>query len=351
MKQPQQLLTASRIATYLGCQRRHFYRYEIGLDTESHSEALRFGTAWHTAMELRAEGVPYDDIGVTMTTHLDGLPWVQINVMLAGYYRLYGDGGQQDLDYEPLLTEEEFTHSIDGSRAFKAGGKIDKVVRLPDGRSALMEHKTTSDSLDDDSGYWLRMRNSVQNYQYGGATIRAGWDIHSIIYDVVRKPTIRPLSSVPCLDEDGRKIIVGPDGERLIKSNGEPYASVPKNVDGHALTREETLEEYAERLLADVLMRPDFYYARREIPILHDDLMAFEAQRQEIAKEILHKRSRERLHPDRPRELAWFKNVSQMSCQSCPFSGFCLQNIPVDPANPPVGFIVGEQNPELETVE
>lgn len=337
----QQLLTASRIATYLACQRRHYYRYEIGLTDENPSDALRFGTAWHKAMELRATGMSYDDTMEAIAPDLNGLPFVQLAAMLAGYWREYEN------DYTVLLNEEEFTHSIEGIRAFRAAGKLDKIVELPNGRHALMEHKTTAQSIAPDSDYWLQMRNSVQNYQYAGAAIRAGWQLSSIIYDVVRKPTINPRESVPVLDEEGRRVIVDANGDRLLKANGEPYATMPKSG-GTALTQAETLEDYAQRLVQDTMDRPEFYYARREVPILIDDVLAFEQQRQEAAKEILYKRQRARKFPERPGEFAWLKNVSQMNCQSCQFSGICLNNISVDPENPPAGFVVGERHPELE---
>ena len=44
----------------LTCPRKHFLRYEIGMQPAVKSEALRFGTAWHRAMEARWRGADYD---------------------------------------------------------------------------------------------------------------------------------------------------------------------------------------------------------------------------------------------------------------------------------------------------
>jgi hypothetical protein len=36
-----------------------------------------------------------------------------------------------------------------------------------------------------------------------------------------------------------------------------------------------------------------------------------------------------------------------MTCRFCEFGSFCMQNIAVDPVQPPAGFAVGQTNPEL----
>jgi hypothetical protein len=51
-----ELLTASRMAALLACPRKHFWRYELGLRRTVDADALRFGSAWHRAMEARWSG-------------------------------------------------------------------------------------------------------------------------------------------------------------------------------------------------------------------------------------------------------------------------------------------------------
>jgi hypothetical protein len=44
------------MAAMLACPRRHYWRYECGLRRDEGTEALRFGSAWHRAMEAMAKG-------------------------------------------------------------------------------------------------------------------------------------------------------------------------------------------------------------------------------------------------------------------------------------------------------
>ena len=126
--------------------------------------------------------------------------------------------------------------------------------------------------------------------------------MQKVIYDVTRKPSIR------------------------VKQN-------------------ESIAEYAVRLADDTQARPEFYYQRREVTVLDQDLEQFLVQRLAIARMILYYRqsARKLAQP----EWAWVRNCNGMTCRCCEYSSFCLQNLTVDVANPPVGFKLGEKNPEL----
>ena len=63
----------------MGCPRRHFWRYELGLKTDAESHALRFGSAWHAAMEGRWQGLPLDG---ALEMALKGMAFEEIDVML-----------------------------------------------------------------------------------------------------------------------------------------------------------------------------------------------------------------------------------------------------------------------------
>ena len=74
---------------------------------------------------------------------------------------------------------------------FDVVGVIDGLGQLHDGRLVLLEHKTTSDSVEPDSDYWVRLRYNNQICQYVLAARSLGWDVEQILYCVARKPTIR----------------------------------------------------------------------------------------------------------------------------------------------------------------
>lgn len=294
------LLTASRQSALLRCPRLHYWRYEVGLKHETESVALRFGSAWHLAKEARSKGADYETAlaaALPESVELDELSVATLGGLLAGYYKHYAN----DTLIKEMHREVEFSGALNGSRTFTVAGKIDGLAVLHDGRLALVEDKTTSDSLDAGSDYWLRLRWNSQLFQYILAAQELGWDVACCIYDVVRKPSIRQ------------------------KQN-------------------ETVEQFGERLFADTQERPEFYFARREVPIIQSDLEEFKEQRLTLSRMILHSRNAEKRF-DKP-ERAWARNVSEITCRTCSYQSFCLQNISVDTAHPPAGFKI-EFNPEL----
>ena len=295
-----ELLTTSRMACLLACPRKHYWRYEVYLQRDTDALALRFGSAWHDAMEARWQGECYDDaLGMALATdrELDEAMVATVAGLLAGYYARW-----QSDPVTVVEPEREFRYALRGSRSFDLAGKIDGLGHLHDGRLVLVEHKTTASDVGSGSDYWLRLRANPQVMQYVLGARAIGWDVDTVLYDVTRKPTIR-------------------------------------------VRKDETPEEYGERLAADCAERPDFYFARREVPILEDDLAEHRVEQQVLARSILGCRAEARTAA-RP-EHGWPRNLSEMSCKLCEYSSFCLQNIVPDPAMPPAGFKVGRRNPEL----
>ena len=311
MKNRPDTLTASRMAALLACPRKHYWRYEVCLQTTEQAHALRFGSAWHNAMECRWKGMDYEAalsavIEAADSLHgFDELDCATLAGMLAGYYAHYTGDAECVQSLQP---EIEFRNPIAGSRTFDACGKLDGLGTHKDGRLILLEHKTAGEDIAPDSEYWLRLRFNQQISQYVLAAREAGWGISTVLFDVVRKPTIRQ------------------------RQNESP-------------------EEYGNRLVADIRVRPEYYFARREVPVLDTDLAEFAVQRLELSRLILNLRAASRKltrenNSARPCQ-AWPRNCGAFTCQGCEFKPFCLQNLTPDPANPPAGFKVGVANPEL----
>lgn len=299
-----ELLTASRMTCLLACPRKHYLRYEIGLKAKSDSAPLRFGSAWHHAMEARWNGLDAAAAfqrAIELATDFSEIEVATLQGMLKGYFDEYAE---REI-VQTLHPETEFRYPLAGSRSFDVAGKIDGLAVLKDSRLSLFEHKTSGEDIAPDSEYWTRLRFNPQIYQYVLASRALGWDVQYVIYDVARKPSIRQ------------------------KQN-------------------ETAEAFAERLYADTRERPEFYFARREVPILDQDVCEFEVQRLALSKQILFFRSAAR--SARKTEHGWPRNCGGMTCRYCEFEGFCMQNISVDPAQPPAGFVVASQNPELSAV-
>jgi len=288
-------LSASRMATMLACPRKHFLRYELGLSAIQKAHALRFGTMWHTVMEMRWKGHSIDDsLSFTAEGNHDAseLDLATLRGLATGYFALRDFASEPVASIEP---EVEFRLPLMGSRTFEVVGFIDGIGTMKDGRKAMVEHKTTGEDISPSSDYWLRLRHNSQVFQYVLAARALGHDVTTILYDVTRKPSIRQRQG-------------------------------------------ETVEQFGNRLADDTRMRPEFYFARREVPILQNDLDAFESHRIQISRMILSTRQSEKRLARR--EDAWIRNCGAMSCQGCEFAPFCLVNAEIDQSNPPIGFYI-----------
>jgi hypothetical protein len=262
-----------------------------------------------------------------------------------GYYSRY----QDDNVIHDIHPEIQFRMPIERSLTFDSAGKIDGIGTLQDGRCCLIEHKTSGEDIAPDSDYWMRLRFNPQIYQYVDAARKLGYDVATIIYDVTRKPSIKQKESVPVLDACGLKTIIGADGSRVWKKDGAPKQTAESAKGEYTLSVPETAEEFGDRLAQDTKERPEFYFARREVTVLDDDIEQFVEQRLNLGKMILYFRSSAKRQ--KKAEWAWPRNCNGMTCRSCEYMGFCLANVTVDVEQPPAGFKAGVYNPELTTKE
>jgi PD-(D/E)XK nuclease superfamily len=335
------VLTASRMVCALQCLRKHYWAFEVGLQRKQSGLAQRIGSAWARALEARAKGASYEDAlaaAIPEGIDLDNYTLAIIAALLAGYFRYY----QKDT-IAKMHPEEEFHFEL-GFGDFTAGGKLDGLGTKKNRSSFILESKTTNDSIAPDAQYWMRLKFNMQILQYTDAAIRNGWEIQEVIYDVTRKPQIRP-KEVKEIDKDQIPIVRDMQGNRVIKKNGEPKATADKAKGEFVNSHVETPEEFSDRLLKDTIERPEFYFARREVPITETDLEQFRAQRFSIAHMILSARARQ-AECDPP-EAAWPRNVLESTCTYCQYKSFCLQNHEIDLNNPPEGFSIEAFNPEL----
>jgi len=292
-------MTASRQSCIQNCPMRHFWCYELGIRPAKTAAPLRMGTLWHQAMEwiasledpqkaypLLHQAIDEADYPDDLTRETDRHTLCNL---LAGYLWRWGGTG-----VKVLACEEEFVmplyHPATGeASAWQVAGKRDKRILL-DGRELVMEHKTSSEDLSPESEYWTRLQMDPQISVYVLSCRMAGGAVDSVLYDVTRKPTIR-------------------------------------------LRQKETPEEFGKRLLSDIQERPDYYYARREIPRLVSDLDQARSDLWAYAELIEH--FREHGH--------WPRNTS--ACNRfgrCPYWDLCANGYAAGEALPD-NFVVAER--------
>ena len=330
------ILTASSMACALRCPRRYWYDNILGLKEVTPSEALRIGTAVHNGGEARAKGLDFEAQYKAALTGGTLDEWMAAKVfgILGAYDKKYGE--TEDADCAAMEPEVKFTDPIDGSRTFEQQGKVDGLAVLKDGRRVVWERKTTSDDVGETSDYWDRLKFNIQLLAYAAWVHHSTGELPTCVYDVIRKPQLQPKSNVPELDENGQPIVLDANGQRCIKRDGQPKktadAAKGERIAGHP----ETPDEYGSRILEAMGAEPERYFARREVTITADMLAEFKRERLGVCRMLLHFASEAR-RSERP-EYAYPRACNPDNCRSCPFSGVCLNRIPVDEKSVPEGF-------------
>jgi hypothetical protein len=276
------LLTHSREACFKTCPRKHLWQYGIGIRPAHGSDPLRMGSAFHYGLEALKAGQSEDEAAAhAMYQEAECPPWLTpeefaverwtVAGMVRGYARRYAG----DLIVEYVAVEQSFSLPIRNpvtgreTPSFRSGGKIDGICKLPDGRLAIMEHKTAGEDLAPDSDYWRRLLMDSQISRYYLAARELGYEVQTTIYDVTRKPLIRP---------------------KAVAKADRAWATSQGNYLGLPLTEtcpeRETPEMYSARLVKDMADRPEWYFARMEIPRLEADLDEFRMEQWTIQRAI-----------------------------------------------------------------
>ncbi len=271
------VLTNSEIRTFRRCQREWFFAYSLKRRPRRDAEPLRFGTLLHKALEAwwRTADDRYGAAVEAVEAYVDADEFdrVKAEELMLGYTARWMNEPLTAIGVE-VEFRVEMVNPATGhtSRTFDLGGKIDVIVEEAGRRKLVVEHKTTSEDISLGSDYWRRVSatdSQVSAYLAGARA--AGFDVQGCLYDVLRKPGIRP-SEVSIRDEDGTAIVLDAVGQRVRTKDGKKWRETGDKDQGFTVQkRPETPEEFRERLRADILARPDRYYARGEFVRLEAD--------------------------------------------------------------------------------
>lgn len=231
-------------------------------------------------------------------------------------------------EHEVLFVEREFTFALvnpeteASSRTFLEAGKIDAGLRSKrTGQIKILEHKTTIDSIESDSTYWGKLAMDSQISKYLLAARHDGFeDINTVLYDVIRKPAQRPRG-VPVQDVDGLAIVLDGNGQRVRTKSGTWRQSGNAELSYVMQTREETPEEFRDRILETLRGDRALYFTQREIPRLDTDLLEYMNDAWALSQQILYYRSR-KLWPRNPQACTAFG--------TCEFFTLCMGRDRVD---------------------
>lgn len=356
-----QPLTVSRLRAFRMCGRNYEYKYLVGLVPNRESEALVTGRLFHQALHEIATGQSIDVaiesvwsyFGAAIEQAEDAdearalaIQDVTIRTLLHGYQWRWGNDPIQILASEKRAPRRPLTNPATGrtSRRWHLDGVIDKLIYYR-GSEMVMEHKTTSQSIDSDSPYWRRLQLDAQISQYVIIARELGLEVQSVLYDVVRKPTIKP-KTVALADGRDLKIVLDQGGERVLNKNGSPRQTGDTKLGYTLQVRPETAEEYAKRIAKDIEVNYDNYFRRIEVARTEDELKAHMADAWNDALAISDARKRGHFCRDTDR------CITPLTNHRCPFLPICTAGTQsIDKANPPEGYHLGQQDPELTQQE
>lgn len=213
------------------------------------------------------------------------LDWAKIFGLMVGYDVRWGAAGWTTLELEqtyqlPIVNPKTGRKS----NTFSQAGKLDGVVEFS-GRRYILEHKTTSEDVSDPSSpYWQRLAIDAQVSAYVLSQWQAGTKPDGTLYDVIRKPTIRP-KTIPA-GKPGRDEAANLG--TLQELAGGTYFGFA--VGEEPIGTEETPELFARRLAYDTAARPQFYFARRVISRLDQEVVEWAQELYDVSQSIAHAR-------------------------------------------------------------
>lgn len=280
---------------------RWLYRWVLGYRTLRYSPALDIGSLVHRGLESVYGAEAHGDVDVAVGTmrayreeNYPGADPGDAETAFAiaegavrGYWAVHG---AKDAAWKVVAVEQGFWKP----KGLPTAGRIDMVVEVGEQNGDdvrglwLVEHKTAG-SIDEDYVRELSMDPQVQDYILGARAAPWGKKVRGVIYNVIRKPSIRPKQG-------------------------------------------ESLAAYQNRLVEDYQARPEFYFYRA---YLRADLGVLKRQRGDVGMIQLE------MSIDRQRwasrQLPPFRHVSKLTCRGCDFLVPCRDAAGLD-GETPAGF-------------
>jgi len=206
--------------------------------------------------------------------------------LIRGYHARWRNAGYVATAVETIYASPLFNPETNAkSKTFRMAGKVD-VIAERDGRTFIIDHKTTSqDITDPNAAYWRQLAVEGQVNHYFLLQWLEGLKPDGAVWDVIRKPAISPKK----LSKADRTGVVG---RRMYCDQRLSDATLQALINDER----ETLEMYEARLAHDCTFeRPEWYFQRRPIPRLDSEIVEYARELWEHSQEILHTRQRSKL--------------------------------------------------------
>ncbi len=216
-----------------------------------------------------------------------------------------------DSKWATVAAEQEFHLPIinpdtgRSSRTFTHAGKFDVKAEF-ESKRWMVEHKTCAEDIQDPNApYWRRLEIDAQVSGYVLAIWQQGEKLEGTLYDVIRKPGIRPKQIVAAM----RKGII----------NAGTYYGFPVSDPTRFAVASTMIDENAElfelRLYAEVSGDPDRYFARRAIHRMDSQVLEHARELWQTTDEIRLARAENRHYRNSGACMQWGR--------PCDFLGIC----------------------------
>ena len=286
-------LSDASVKDFQACRRLYHYRWRLGRVPLVDAEPLRFGRVWHAGLAgywtARKDDKDPLDAAVEAIRSTDEVEWmlVKATVMAAAYATRWHDDGLRVLAVDerfegPLVNPD----TSQRSRSYQSVGVLDLVVEQEFGdrwRQLVVEHKSASASsdLDGDSGarFWRRLRSDAQVSTYDLGNRVLGYECEGTIYDVARKPDLRPIPETPTHKRKYRKAAT--------REEKAWWWNDPRLLYASQRLRDETIDEFRDRCAA-VYADGDLgrWFGRTTIVRLEDERREFARDQWAVAQEV-----------------------------------------------------------------
>jgi hypothetical protein len=336
-----ELYTHSRASCFRRCRREHYYAYELCRRPVKAAHALVFGSLYHIGQEQlwlgwqegRKDGLEMAIAALharwaaaeVENSELEIFDLVRIEELIRGYYFRWMKTMEK---MRVVAVEREFCcemrnpETLCPSKTWGLGGKVDAICEIDD-EYFVVEHKSTTSDISPQSDYWLRLKmdGQVSTYYRGAESLPDNWAITGCLYDVAKKPMLRPYEATP---EDKRKFTK--DG-KLYKTQRE---------------KDEEPEEFRKRIQDKILEDPNAWFQRGTVIRLDEEMREFEFDTWTTARAIRDCQLAQR----RLGFHAWSRNPD--ACvrfnKFCPYWYVCNNEAEIDDDTQ---FIITQQHREL----
>lgn len=236
-------ISHSEMTTFTRCSREHFYKYRLNRVPAETEEPLAFGSLFHRSLEQWWKGGDWQAACEGNATAL---------ALMLGY-----DARWKGEAYDVIGVELGFRAPIVNpetgyeSKTYELQGVLDVLaVDTQTGETVLVEHKTTSQDISVGATYWRTRTFDSQLLAYHIGALALGHQVQRVVYDVIRKPSIK-------------RALATPENQRKYTKAGTLYAN--------QRAEDETEEEFFKRLCEHIAEDPNRYYARAPLVRLERD--------------------------------------------------------------------------------